>query len=214
MPQRKPKRRAPTTPAAGKRSGQAAGRGATAATEQNGSRVNWTKLAIQGAVVAVVAAFIYFIASGVGSELSGVPDGVQAVAVNAPEHVEGEIDYDGHPAGGEHNAQWLNCGFYSAPVAEENAVHSLEHGAVWITYPLGADPGVVDRLAGYAGRSKVLVSPVDGQAVPIIVTSWGNQMEVEEPDDARIAQYIVEFAGAASAPEPGGACTGGVGVPG
>ena len=206
MPQRKAKRK-PSTPAtAGKRS--------PVATEERSKNLNWSKLAMQGGILVVVAAFIYFIASGVGSEVFGAPEGVQAVAVDDPQHVEGEIEYEGQPAGGAHSSVWLNCGAYGDPVAEENAVHSLEHGAVWITYPAGASSDVVDRLEGYSGPNKVIVSPVVDQTTPIIVTSWANQMEVDTPDDPRIAQYIVEFAGAASAPEPGGLCSGGIGQPG
>ena len=40
------------------------------------------------------------------------------------------------PVAGEHNAAWQNCtgNVYDAPIANEHAVHSLEHGAIWITY--------------------------------------------------------------------------------
>jgi hypothetical protein len=45
------------------------------------------------------------------------------------------------PAGGAHAPIWLECGVYDEPVREENAVHDLEHGSVWITHDpeLGAD---------------------------------------------------------------------------
>ena len=33
-----------------------------------------------------------------------------------------------------HDPVWLDCGAYDAPVRDENAVHDLEHGSVWITY--------------------------------------------------------------------------------
>ena len=38
------------------------------------------------------------------------------------------------PVGGDHSAQYLTCGVYTSPVPNENGVHDLEHGAVWITY--------------------------------------------------------------------------------
>jgi len=55
------------------------------------------------------------------------------------------------PVGGPHNAVWQNCGYYNAPIANENGVHSLEHGAVWITYrpDLPADQlGTLRKLTG------------------------------------------------------------------
>ncbi|HZY44457.1 MAG TPA: DUF3105 domain-containing protein, partial [Anaerolineae bacterium] len=63
--------------------------------------------------------------------------------------IDGVVQYDnlarGHspspqiyqevpPVGGTHDPAWLNCGIYDQPVRTENAVHSMEHGAVWITY--------------------------------------------------------------------------------
>jgi hypothetical protein len=207
MPQRK-QRRPSTPPAAGR---VAASRPHVAAAEA--PKRDWRRLAIGAAGVAGIAAFVFFIASGVGSELFGEPEGVLDVAVDDPAHVEGDIEYDGHPAGGAHSEVWLNCGVYTEPVPEENAVHSLEHGAVWITYPTD-DPTVdVQQLTNYAGRNKVIVSPVAGQLPPVLVTAWAHQMETETADDPRITQFIGEFMGASSAPEPGGLCTGGTGQP-
>ena len=64
------------------------------------------------------------------------------------------------PVGGTHNPNWQNCGFYDRPVEEALAVHSMEHGAVWLTYQPDLAPEKVDRLASYAADSNfILVSP-------------------------------------------------------
>ncbi len=147
--------------------------------------------------------------------IRGVPDGTEQVAVAAPEHVDGDLHDDGEvPAGGPHDEIWQNCGFYDVEVRSENAVHSLEHGAVWITYEPGIAEDQLRQLRGFTGRlEKVLVSPVAGQASPIIVTAWANQLELTDAGDARLAQFVNEFEGSFDAPEPGGRCNGGVGSP-
>ncbi len=164
-----------------------------------------------GAVVLI--AFIVFVTAGLSGEVSGVPDGIVEVPVQSRNHVDGSVAYEGHPAGGDHASIWLNCGVYDEPVPNENAVHSLEHGVVWITYPTGAGQETIDQLATYARNPKVIVSPVDGQETPVLVTAWGMQMPVDDPNDSRIEQFIVAFAGGGNAPEPSGACSGGIGQP-
>src|SRR5919106_1309524 len=65
-------------------------------------------------------------------------EGVESFGKQSNDHVSGTVPYDQTPpVGGDHAAKWQNCGFYSEPVANENAVHSLEHGAVWIAYKPG-----------------------------------------------------------------------------
>jgi len=50
-------------------------------------------------------------------------------------HVTTPVQYpQTPPAAGDHSPVWLNCGVYPEPVPDEQAVHSLEHGAVWVTY--------------------------------------------------------------------------------
>ena len=164
-----------------------------------------------GALIAGLAAIVFFS----NPALRGVPEGTEQVAVAEGRHVDGDLHADGEvPAGGAHDEIWQNCGFYDIEVRSENAVHSLEHGAVWITYEPSLADGQVSTLRAFTNRlDKVLVSPVAGQGSPIIATAWANQLEIQDAGDARLAQFVNEFEGSAAAPEPGGRCTGGVGSP-
>ena len=93
---------------------------------------------------------------------SGAPDDVKTYNVGPPgEHTSTNVDYEQNPpAGGAHNPVWQNCGYYDKPVRDEKAVHSLEHGAVWITYSPDLPQDQVTELQGIAqSRSYILVSP-------------------------------------------------------
>lgn len=145
--------------------------------------------------------------------IRGVPDGTATVAVGPAQHVEGDIHADGEiPAGGPHAGLWQNCGFYEEEIRSENAVHSLEHGAVWITYRPDLPSGAMDRLRGLIRNpDKVLISPVIGQGPKVVATAWANQLELDDITDPRLDQFVNEFEGSSSAPESGGRCSGGVG---
>jgi hypothetical protein len=131
-------------------------------------------------------------------------------------HVEGTVDYpQTPPAGGDHAAAWLNCGVYSEPVPNENAVHDLEHGAVWVTY----DPSLVDAAGVEALRSKlpdtyIVLSPYADLGAPVVASAWGNQVFLDGVDDTRLDDFVTKFWRSNDAPEPGAPCTGGVDGPG
>jgi hypothetical protein len=132
------------------------------------------------------------------------------------DHQQGVIQYD-HipPAGGPHNPSWLNCGVYTAPVQTEYAVHSLEHGAVWITYQPELASDQVQQLQTLARQSAYrLLSPYPGLPSPIVVSAWGYQLALERADDPRLLQFINRYEQNPNGPEPGATCTGGVGQPG
>ncbi len=85
---------------------------------------------------------------------------------------------------------------------------------MWIAYDTDLSGDDVQSLRRFVRRNeKVLVSPVAGQGAAIIVTAWGTQLELDDPSDSRLGQFVNEFSGASSAPEPGGRCNGGVGHP-
>src|SRR5439155_7596819 len=86
---------------------------------------------------------------------------VKTYVVPSRNHVAGPVDYPQKPpVGGDHAPVWQNCGLYSQPVPTERAVHSMEHGAVWITYRPGLPKSQVDVLRALARSTPyVLVAP-------------------------------------------------------
>jgi hypothetical protein len=140
-------------------------------------------------------------------------DGVVEFEVTAL-HTEEPVDYDLlPPAGGDHHPVWQNCGFYDAPVVDEHAVHSLEHGAVWITYDPELDAAQVDRLRELSTANPyLLVSPYEGKDSPLTLSAWGVQLQVDSVDDERLEPFLVKYLQGPQTPEPGASCFGGVGA--
>lgn len=155
-----------------------------------------------------------------GSHSGSAPDGVQAFAENDHTDVSSPVAYD-HvpPVGGAHNPVQLNCGVYDQQVPNENAVHSLEHGAVRITYLpnlSAADVGQLRSLvtSSYVGSERyIILSPYPGLPSPIVASAWGEQLQVQSVSDGRLGQFIHTFAGGGQGGEQGGPCTGVTGNP-
>lgn len=128
------------------------------------------------------------------------------------QHLDGTIEYPMvPPAGGPHNQVWQTCGVYTEPIHNEHAVHSLEHGAIWITYDPSLPTADIEQLAELANQGYILVSPYPGQTDPVIASSWGRQIRLTGVDDPRLEQFIVEFRrNPATAPEPNATCSLGI----
>jgi hypothetical protein len=131
------------------------------------------------------------------------------------QHTEEDVNYaQTPPAGGAHNPAWQNCGFYEEPVRNETAVHSLEHGAVWITYLPGLPQDETERLRDLAqSNGYVLVSPYSDQDFPVVASAWGKQLSLESAEDPDLERFINTYSQGPQTPEPGATCTGGVGDP-
>lgn len=169
-----------------------------------------------GVVVAlVVASAIVWFASHSNNDKPAADDGRVTYSNLSRDHVEGAVSYDQvPPAGGEHSAQWQNCGIYTSPVPNENAVHSLEHGAFWITYEPNLPAGQIKTLQDEVrGQPYALLSPYPDLPTPVVATVWGTQLRLQDASDPQLAEFIDEYADATRAPEPKGECTGGVGTP-
>jgi Protein of unknown function (DUF3105) len=108
---------------------------------------------------------------------------------------------------------WLNCGFYSQPVPNENAVHSLEHGVVWVTFSRDLPQDQVATLWSLASRPHVLASLYPNLPAPVVASAWTKQLQLESAADPRLEEFVNVFAFGEQAPEPHGPCEGGVGEP-
>ena len=110
-------------------------------------------------------------------------------------HIQsGTATYDTTPPiGGNHSPYWADCDgtVYSQPIANENAVHALEHGAVWVTYKQGLPADQVSKLAqDVTGQTKVFMSPYPGLSSTVSLQAWGYQLKVNSVTDSRIAEFI------------------------
>lgn len=142
-------------------------------------------------------------------------DGVQEYAVDEYNHVElgQNVDYEqSPPVGGQHWSSWQNCGVYGAPVTPEFAVHSMEHGAVWITYDPELPEEEIQALQNFYNPGDYLViSPYeDDMPAPIVASSWGRQIAAESADDENLSRYVQFYERGSDVPEPGASCSGAV----
>jgi hypothetical protein len=146
-------------------------------------------------------------------------DGVVSYPGLSHQHIAAPVGYlQSPPVGGPHwppRARgvpgWQACTVYGEPVVNEFAVHSLEHGAVWLTYRPGATPTDVSRLYALAAIRPVyvIVSPYPGQSAPFEATAWGLQLKAATADDSRLGLFTRAYAGGPQGGEPGADCAGG-----
>lgn len=166
---------------------------------------------IVGGIV-LVFLLIYFI--GNSNQPNVDIEGLQTFNISGGHTTEPVTYPEVPPVGGVHNPAWQTCGVYSQPVANENAVHSMEHGAVWITYQPDLPAAEVEALQTLTRQSgHRLLSPYPDLPSPIVISGWGNQLQLEKADDPRLSQFITAFEQSPRVPEPGASCSGGVGEP-
>jgi Protein of unknown function (DUF3105) len=176
---------------------------------------------ISVALVAGLVGLFYANRPGPASAPAGVVDYRVKGATDqwggiAHDHVTTPVTYaQTPPVGGNHNPVWQNCGVYDAPIANENGVHSLEHGSVWITYePTLAAAQVATIKKDVRGLSFTLVSPYPSDSAPVVASAWGAQLKLQSANDPRLKQFIKFYRlNPDRTPELGAACSGGTGTP-
>jgi hypothetical protein len=137
--------------------------------------------------------------------------GVFHETISVRDHTDDPVDYDRTPPiGGKHVGVWADCTgtVYTAPISDETAVHSLEHGAVWVTYRPDLPADQVSALAGVVdGHNYTFLSPYPDQQAAVSLQAWGWQLGLERADVDTVRRFIRDLAGnPANAPEPQGIC--------
>jgi Protein of unknown function (DUF3105) len=150
--------------------------------------------------------------SGDGTVTSGpAPEGVEGVVaydIIDNSHAEGPVDYPMHPpVAGPHNPVAVPCEFFDQEVPDENALHSLEHGAVWIAYdpelPQAEKAAIQQRVDS---TDHLLASPYPGLDSPLVLSAWNRQLALDSIDDPRFDEFIETYRSGPTAPEQGIPC--------
>ncbi len=190
----------------------------------NQKQTPWGLIATTAAVVVFAAAIIVYAVTQHKSTSSkdpwSQPELVDAKSISGlvykaepnHNHVNGVIKYDtSPPTGGDHSPVWADCTgtVYPNAIANENAVHMLEHGAVWITYKPGLAKSEVDALTKLvSGQDRMAMSPYPGLKTNISLQAWGYQLFVDKASDPRVSQFITALRfNPKTTPEPSATCS-------
>jgi uncharacterized protein DUF3105 len=153
-------------------------------------------------------------ATGANQDPSTTIADIEIKPYTSRDHVSASqrVAYDqAPPFGGNHDGLWAACNgvVYPTAVRNENMVHTLEHGAVWIAY--NPDQVKGDALKALAlkvtGQPYTLMSPYPGLDKPVSLQSWGHRLKLTDPADPRVDQFIKSLRqNAYTFPEPGATC--------
>jgi len=171
-------------------------------------------LSVERVIVGAIILFsLVMVGALVLSSLANQPvdiEGLEQIAVGVGGHSESPVNYNQTPpAGGVHYPVWQNCGVYDQPILNEMGVHSLEHGAVWITYRPDLSASDVETLSNLVQQSSHrLLSPYPNLPSPIVASAWGYQVRLERADDPRLGQFIRQYEQGPDTPERGAPCSG------
>ncbi|MFC4059671.1 DUF3105 domain-containing protein [Planomonospora corallina] len=158
-----------------------------------------------GAVILLLVGVVGFYLVGQSGKTS--LDAVVSAKYPGSQHVQTKVSYkENPPMGGEHHPAWQNCGVYDAPINNENAVHSMEHGAVWITYQPDLPKDQVETLKKLASADFMLLSPYPGLPSKVVVSSWNKQLKLDSADDPRLPRFIKKYKQGPETPELGASC--------
>jgi hypothetical protein len=171
---------------------------------------------LAAALIGIIVYAVLNTGSGVRDLLAEEDASFEALAVAddpSREHVPGPVEYPDFPArppmGGEHNSTPQQCGVYTEQIPAEHAVHSLEHGAAWITYSPDLPADQVETLTELVeGEPYGLLSPLPGQESPVVLTAWGRQLAADSADDGEVERFFNTYANGRQTPEKGAPCAG------
>jgi uncharacterized protein DUF3105 len=163
---------------------------------------------IGGLGLAVLALIWVIVGNPIGFSQSDDPLLGEAVTYETSTHLTGGATLGPNPvltpAGGLHDASPLRAGNYDDPVSDGNAIHSLEHGFVWITYQpdqiSDAELDTLEDIASDFGRDTIL-SPRLENAFPIIIVSWEQRLTQTTLDELVLRDFVSTNRN--RSPEPG-----------
>ncbi|MCU1603768.1 MAG: uncharacterized protein JWP46_233 [Modestobacter sp.] len=194
-------------PGSGSRGGNPSGRGGQRGRTRPPADVvtaqrPWGLIAAAVAVVVFAAAVITYAVVQVNRANADKVTSADQIAglqtftyASGQEHVSTPVTYtESPPVGGPHDPEWADCtgSVYDVDIRHENAVHSMEHGATWITYnPDTISGGDLTTLQNMVkGHSGLLLSPYAGLDSTISLQSWNHQLKVASASDKRVRQYV------------------------
>lgn len=144
----------------------------------------------------IVTGGVWFLAKSTGPK--GV-DYSQSYSILGRNHVpDGSIvSYNSNPpTSGDHYAAAAPTRFYDKELPDEQLVHNLEHGHIWISYKPGLSDEIINMLKDFAGGF-VIVTPRSNNDTDVTLAAWGRldkfNIETGGVDNQRVRDFISRY---------------------
>ena len=76
------------------------------------------------------------------------------------------------PTSGPHYGQTARSGFREEAIPDQNIIHNLEHGDIWIAYHPRIADEIKEELKQFAA-AKVIITPREANETDIALAAWG-----------------------------------------
>lgn len=153
-----------------------------------------------GIVAVIIAGLIYVVYVFAQDSAPQGEDFSSAIPLLAATHVPvGSVlpEYTSNPpSSGPHYAQTARSGFRVQAIPDQNVIHNLEHGDIWIAYHPRVSEDVSEILKKFTAP-KVIITPREANDTDIALVAWGRldtfNIEGDVVPDQRIRDFIKRY---------------------
>lgn len=100
------------------------------------------------------------------------------------------------PSSGPHYPQTARSGFRAQAIPDQNIIHNLEHGDVWIAFHPRIAENAENELKKF-GAAKVIITPREANDTDIALIAWGRidtfNLEGGTVPEERIRDFITRY---------------------
>jgi len=136
---------------------------------------------------------------GEAATVSNPVEGTVDFAIVGRDHIASGTAGSGYdsnpPSSGPHWPAAANNGVYDKELPDEQLIHNLEHGHVWISYKPDTADDVKNKLKEIVEKDswKVVLEPREQNDSQIALVSWGRVLKMDQPDFGKIEEFIKTY---------------------
>ncbi len=126
-------------------------------------------------------------------------ENVEEYEIISREHIAQGLKGSGYnsnpPTSGVHWASPAKSGIFENPLQDEQVIHNLEHGYVWITYKTNTNQEIQNQLREIIEQDnrKIILSPREANDRQIILAAWGRTLKMDDPNSDAIKDFIKTY---------------------
>ncbi|OGY47398.1 MAG: hypothetical protein A3J65_00945 [Candidatus Buchananbacteria bacterium RIFCSPHIGHO2_02_FULL_45_11b] len=144
-------------------------------------------------VIAAAASGIYLLAKSAAPKEE---DFSRAIPVMEASHIAAGSrlpEYTSNPpTSGPHYSQTARSGFRDEAIPDQNIIHNLEHGDIWIAYHPRLADEIKEELKQF-GAAKVIITPREANETDIALAAWGRLDTFNLDGKALPVERITDF---------------------